>query len=201
MELAETASILLNATSRSLCILDELGRGTATFDGTAIAHAVTDHLVSKTRCRALFATHYHSLVDDWGMDPRVRLGHMDCIVCNKQEESGDSEVGQPSNVTFLYKLCDGSSPRSYGINVAKLAGLPDAVTASAVRHSREYEQRLTSVDTQRFNADVITRNIYIRYFERLESVVGSLEGDISNEEFRCHVVELWNRFTHGISRA
>ena len=60
--------------------MDELGRGTATFDGTAIAHAVVDHLVSQSRCAALFATHYHSLIEEWEMDPRVMLGHMDCFV-------------------------------------------------------------------------------------------------------------------------
>ena len=73
VELAETASILHLATEDSLAILDELGRGTATFDGTAIAHAVVDHLVQRTRCRALFATHYHSLVDDWEVDARVQV--------------------------------------------------------------------------------------------------------------------------------
>lgn len=65
--------------------MDELGRGTATFDGTAIAHAVVEHLVSRKHCRALFATHYHSLVNDWALDPRVMLGHMDCLVQSGEE--------------------------------------------------------------------------------------------------------------------
>ena len=76
VELAETATVLRVATQDSLCILDELGRGTATHDGTAIAHAVVDRLVRTTRCRTLFATHYHSLVDEWGVDPRVHLGEL-----------------------------------------------------------------------------------------------------------------------------
>lgn len=70
VELAETSIILRSASEDSLCILDELGRGTATFDGTAIAHSVVEYLVSKTRCRTLFATHYHLLVEDWEIDPR-----------------------------------------------------------------------------------------------------------------------------------
>ena len=146
VELAETATILKAATENSLCILDELGRGTATFDGTAIAHAVVDHLARSTRCRALFATHYHSLVDDWEMDARVQLGHMDCLVQDAAEGSG-SEVTVVGNdeeeeVTFLYRLCSGSSPRSYGINVARLARLPQEVIALAMRQSREFEQRM-----------------------------------------------------------
>ena len=73
VELAETAIILKAATQDSLCILDELGRGTATHDGTAIAHAVVDRLVRTTRCCCLFATHYHSLLDDWGFDPVISI--------------------------------------------------------------------------------------------------------------------------------
>lgn len=83
VELAEAATVLHHATPHSLVILDELGRGTSTFDGTAIAHAVVDHLVHATRCRAMFATHYHSLVDDWHRHPAdVALGHMACLVEN-----------------------------------------------------------------------------------------------------------------------
>merc|ERR1711871_588367 len=135
VELAETATILRASTEFSLCILDELGRGTATHDGSAIAHAVVEHLVSTTRCRCLFATHYHSLVDDWSLDPRVRLGHMDCIV-QGGHSLGDEEV------TFLYRLCAGSSPKSYGVNVAKLAHLPAAVVELAAQRSREFEEQM-----------------------------------------------------------
>ena len=80
VELLETASILKNATEKSLVILDELGRGTATFDGAAIAHSVVDHLVKQAKCRALFATHYHDLVRSWSSHYSVQLGHMDCLV-------------------------------------------------------------------------------------------------------------------------
>jgi len=102
VELSETANILHHATQRSLVILDELGRGTSTFDGTAIAHAVATYLVNTINCRAIFATHYHSLIDDWREDPRVQFGHMACLV----EPDGDEQ-----KVTFLYRLAEGPSPK------------------------------------------------------------------------------------------
>lgn len=74
VELSETANILQHATPHSLVILDELGRGTSTFDGTAIAHAVVKYLVEQKQCRTLFATHYHSLVEDWRGSDRVCFG-------------------------------------------------------------------------------------------------------------------------------
>ena len=148
-------------TQHSLCILDELGRGTATFDGTAIAHAVVNHLASHTRCRAIFATHYHSLVHDWEGDPRVAMGHMQCVVGGQDDaEDQDQDQGQgqgmdgskhatsssqaaaTEEVTFLYQLSPGASPRSYGINVARLAQLPQEVIALAVRQSAEFERSL-----------------------------------------------------------
>lgn len=189
VELAETASILLNATTHSLCILDELGRGTATFDGTAIAHAVTDHLVTKVCCRAMFATHYHSLVEDWEMDPRVSLGHMDCIVQGSDEATKDSE-----NVTFLYKLCGGASPKSYGINVAKLAKLPEIVIQLARQHSQAFELRCAAET----GADLVARDLYVKYFDRLVSLARSIDSPLSDGELVFCVQELWKRFVHAV---
>lgn len=95
VELSEASTVLHHATAKSLVILDELGRGTATFDGTAIAHAVVSHLVHNSSCRALFATHYHSLCDDWAVHPElVSLGHMACMVENDGRD-----------ITFLYVSC------------------------------------------------------------------------------------------------
>jgi len=128
VELNEAAQVLLHASNRSLVILDELGRGTSTFDGTAIAHAVVHHLTSQIKCRALFATHYHSLVDEWKQNATVQLGHMSCLV-----ENGGRDI------TFLYQLAAGSAPRSFGINVARLARLPEAVLALAARKSAAFE--------------------------------------------------------------
>lgn len=196
VELAETALILKSATADSLCILDELGRGTSTFDGTAIAHSVVDHLVGKVRCRTLFATHYHSLADDWAVDPRVKLGHMDCLV---QSLNGDKLDDESDKVTFLYHLCDGSSPKSYGVNVARLAGLPAEVLALAVQQSDEFLSRST-FDAEADCANGLARkNAFVirqRYFDTLVSLVSST---MSDSELLAVTAELWRRCNHDLS--
>ena len=133
-ELAETSAMLRRATSHSLVAMDELGRGTSTSDGAAIASAVSDHLVN-LGARTMFSTHYHRLADDRANDARVRLGHMGCDV---RGESGAEEV------TFLYKLTEGSCPRSYGVNVARLAGLPEDVVRAAAKASKEMEEEMNA---------------------------------------------------------
>ena len=90
-----------------MVFLDELGRGTSTFDGTAIASATVKHLVERSQCLSLFATHYHSLLDEWKNAPNVRLGHMQCIV---DDDDGTDSEGN-SNITFLYTLGPGSCPK------------------------------------------------------------------------------------------
>jgi DNA mismatch repair protein MutS len=118
VEMTETAAILHNATRRSLVVLDEIGRGTSTFDGVSIAWAVAEHLHDRVGCRTLFATHYHELQDL----ARERAGVRNLTVAVR-------EVGD--QVVFLRKLVSGGASRSYGIEVAKLAGLPAEVLARA----------------------------------------------------------------------
>lgn len=147
VELAETAVALRGATRRSLVIMDELGRGTSTFDGTAIASASVKHLVESNKCLTLFATHYHSLLEDWKDKPSVRLGHMECFVeengtMDESEDGEQSEKG--SNITFLYTLGEGSCPKSFGINVARLAGLPEEVLQKAKSVSSSFEETMSS---------------------------------------------------------
>lgn len=117
VELNETSLILKHCTHNSLVLLDELGRGTSTYDGTAIAQSVANFLAD-LQCRTLFSTHYHSLVDNFYGDPRIKLGHMACMV-----ENEDSSDVTKENVTFLYKYSSGSCPKSFGFNAAKLAGI------------------------------------------------------------------------------
>ena len=118
VEMVETAVILNQASERSLVILDEIGRGTATFDGLSIAWASIEHLHESNRCRALFATHYHELTA-----LSARLPRMFNATVRVKEWQGD--------VVFLHEVLPGSADRSYGIQVAKLAGLPPAVVARA----------------------------------------------------------------------
>eukprot|EP01138_Halocafeteria_seosinensis_P012515 gb/GECG01012788.1/.p1 GENE.gb/GECG01012788.1/~~gb/GECG01012788.1/.p1 ORF type:complete len:1600 (+),score=274.54 gb/GECG01012788.1/:1-4800(+) len=137
VELAETSTILHSASSQSLVILDELGRGTSTFDGNAIAYAVTRNLTKKVGTRTLFATHYHTLCEEFEQDPKVDMAHMDCMV----EDGKDTA----SSVTFLYRLKHGACPKSYGLNVARLARLPEEVIQRAKEKSEEFEKSLETV--------------------------------------------------------
>lgn len=132
IELSETAGALTRATQHSLVALDELGRGTATTDGAAIAASVLDYLASEVKCRGIFATHYHHISDSHINDRAVSLRHMAC----KVTEDGDDTLEE---VTFLYKLTDGPCPKSYGVNVARLAGLPMRVVKRAGTISRQTE--------------------------------------------------------------
>ncbi|WP_173978428.1 DNA mismatch repair protein MutS [Magnetospirillum sp. UT-4] len=118
VEMVETAAILNQSGERALVILDEIGRGTATFDGLSIAWSVVEHLHETNRCRALFATHYHELTS-----LTARLPHLSCHQMRVKEWQGD--------VVFLHEVAAGAADRSYGIHVARLAGLPAAVVARA----------------------------------------------------------------------
>jgi DNA mismatch repair protein MutS len=120
VEMSETSAILHDATAQSLVLLDEIGRGTSTYDGVAIAWAVTEHLHDRVGCKTMFATHYHEL-----MQLPERLQHARNLNVAVRER-GDA-------VVFLHRLEPGGTDRSYGIHVAQLAGLPSSV----VRRARE----------------------------------------------------------------
>ncbi|MFL5243083.1 MAG: DNA mismatch repair protein MutS [Gemmataceae bacterium] len=114
VEMTEAANILNNATARSLVILDEIGRGTSTYDGVSLAWAITEYLHDQIGCRALFATHYHELAQLAGKLPGLR--NYNAVV-----KEGDEEI------VFLHKMEPGSADKSYGIHVARLAGAPEEV--------------------------------------------------------------------------
>jgi DNA mismatch repair protein MutS len=130
VEMVETANILHHATPRSLVILDEIGRGTSTYDGLAIARAVIEYLHNNKRCgaRTLFATHYHELVEVAQMLPRIR-----CMNVAVTEEGG--------KVVFLRKIVPGGADKSYGIHVAQLAGIPRPVIHRAEEILVELERK------------------------------------------------------------
>ncbi|XP_010915052.1 DNA mismatch repair protein MSH7 [Elaeis guineensis] len=132
VECAETASVLQNATQDSLVLLDELGRGTSTFDGYAIAYAVFRHLVERVRCRLLFATHYHPLTKEFASHPHVSLQHMACAFKARAGCSFDRD----GDLVFLYRLASGACPESYGLQVALMAGIPKQVVETASKASQ-----------------------------------------------------------------
>ncbi len=149
-EMIETANILNNATNRSLVILDEVGRGTSTHDGLAIAWATVEHLHNDERCRprTLFATHYRELTDIANFLPRVK--NYSFIVQEKGEK-----------VIFLRKLQPGPADKSYGIAVARLAGLPEKVLARAkelLKHLTQTEQRNLTMLKQTNELPVVAEN-------------------------------------------
>ena len=131
VEMTEVANILRNATAKSLLILDEIGRGTSTFDGLAIAWAVIEHISNTKLCGAktLFATHYHELTELEGKIPGVNN------YCIAVKEKGD-------DIVFLRKIVKGGADKSYGIQVAKLAGVPDSVISRA----KELVEELSDAD-------------------------------------------------------
>ncbi|KAI9478101.1 MAG: muts domain V-domain-containing protein [Benjaminiella poitrasii] len=137
VEMQETSDILRRATSRSLVVLDELGRGTSTHDGQAIAHAVLHHFLSQVRCVTLFVTHYPMLgrVFAEQFPDQMRNCYMDYI------EQEDKEAGM-SNIVFLYKLADGIAMNSYGMNVARLAGIPLSIIKRAKEKAEEKKKQM-----------------------------------------------------------
>ena len=118
VEMTETANILNNATPHSLVILDEIGRGTSTFDGISLAWAITEHIHDGIGCRTLFATHYHELVELEKTKPRLRNA-------NVAVRENDGEI------VFLHQIVPGGADQSYGIHVARLAGVPAPVLERA----------------------------------------------------------------------
>ena len=118
VEMSESSAILHGATDRSLVLLDEIGRGTSTFDGVAIAWAVTEHLHDHIGCKTVFATHYHELTQLTETLQHARN-------CNVAVREVDDDI------VFLYRLQPGGSDRSYGVQVARLAGLPREVVQRA----------------------------------------------------------------------
>ncbi|HEV7844080.1 MAG TPA: hypothetical protein VGO69_10320, partial [Pyrinomonadaceae bacterium] len=127
-EMVETAQILHHATPRSLILLDELGRGTSTYDGLAVARAVLEYIHNhpQIRSKTLFATHYHELTELADVLPRLKNLHVEI-------------AEQGSDLIFLYKISEGSALKSYGVYAAKLAGLPRPVVRRAEHLLAEYE--------------------------------------------------------------
>jgi DNA mismatch repair protein MutS len=158
VEMVETAAILNQATERSLVILDEIGRGTATFDGLSIAWAAVEHLHEANRCRGLFATHFHELTV-----LSEKLGRLSNATMRVKEWDGD--------VIFLHEVGPGAADRSYGIQVARLAGLP----ASVVARARDVLTRLEDADRKNPASQLIDDLPLFQVAVRREEALGKRE--------------------------
>ena len=133
VEMTETANILNNATDRSLVVLDEVGRGTSTFDGLSLAWSIVEHLHNQVGAKTLFATHYHELTELAGRLPRLRNFNVAVREWNEQ-------------IVFLHKIVEGGADKSYGIHVARLAGVPKPVIERAKAILRNLEETELSPD-------------------------------------------------------
>ncbi|KAI1756474.1 muts domain V-domain-containing protein [Xylaria castorea] len=192
VEVSETARILRSATPRSIVILDELGRGTSTYDGAAIAQAVLQHVVEETRCLTLFITHYQSLARvAEGLAGKCTNVHMRFTATKKSCNGGDDSKiiksrgegldratgSEPfegdEEITFLYEVGEGVAHRSYGLNVARLARIPRRVLDVAAKKSRELEDEIKKRrlgGAARLLADVLGNDS-----EQLDHLISSIE--------------------------
>ena len=163
VEMTETATILNTATKRSLVLLDEMGRGTATFDGLSLAWATVEYLHAETGARTLFATHYHELTMLAEKLPRVRN-----LRVGVKEAAG--------GIVFLHNIEPGAASKSYGIEVARLAGLPSVVIERAKRVLRQHEkqERYAAADMQQLQPEPVQLTIFTplsqRIVDRIEAV-------------------------------
>ncbi|MBK9293994.1 MAG: DNA mismatch repair protein MutS [Oligoflexia bacterium] len=141
VEMTETAQIVREATENSLIILDEIGRGTSTYDGLSLAHAILEYFVSHVKAYTFFATHYHELTDISLTQVMVKNAHMSI------EEHKDELI-------FLRKLTSGPANRSYGIEVAKLAGLPSSITTQALKILKDLTIKSQSINSKQMAFDL-----------------------------------------------
>jgi len=141
VEMTETANIINNATERSLVILDEVGRGTSTYDGLSLAWAITEHIATKIKCRTLFATHYHELTELADLFTNIKN-------CNVAVREWMDEV------VFLHKILPGGTDKSYGIHVAKLAGVPKSI----LERSKEILEELESTFQKEATGEHLSRH-------------------------------------------
>ncbi|KAB7498210.1 DNA mismatch repair protein Msh3 [Armadillidium nasatum] len=132
VEIGETSDIMRVATHKSLVILDELGRGTSTHDGVALATASLDFFLNKIKCLTIFVTHYLTLCDFGDLYPDIVGNHHMSFIVNEDGDDSDVDV-----ITFLYQLTSGDAGQSYGLNVARLANIPQAVLKESIFHVEE----------------------------------------------------------------
>lgn len=169
VEMNETASILNNLSPRSLVLLDEIGRGTSTYDGISIAWAIAEyiHQHPKAHCKTLFATHYHELNEMTNKFPRI-----------KNYTVSVKEVG--TKILFLRKLIEGGSEHSFGIHVAKLAGMPNPVIERATKMLKELETSNRGSDREKVKEAGNSADMQLSFFQLDDPILESIRDEVAN---------------------
>ncbi|MDG0972552.1 MAG: DNA mismatch repair protein MutS, partial [Crocinitomicaceae bacterium] len=169
VEMNETSSILNNLSPRSLVLLDEIGRGTSTYDGISIAWAIAEyiHQHPTAHCKTLFATHYHELNEMTNKFPRI-----------KNFNVAVKEVG--TKILFLRKLVEGGSEHSFGIHVAKLAGMPKAVIQRATKMLNDLEQSSRAKDRENFKEITQQPDMQLSFFQLDDPVLEQIRDEVQN---------------------
>jgi DNA mismatch repair protein MSH2 len=182
----ETANILKSATAESLIIIDELGRGTSTYDGFGLAWAISEHIVKEIGCFAMFATHFHELTALADQYPQVRNMHVTAHI------SGTGEDNAKREVTLLYKVEPGICDQSFGIHVAELVRFPDKVVRMAKRKADELEDFTTKHEDVGLNyskedveqGSAMLKQLLVRWKEQVHT------GEMTKEEQVAKLKEL-----------
>jgi DNA mismatch repair protein MutS len=169
VEMNETASILNNLSPRSLVLLDEIGRGTSTYDGISIAWAIAEyiHQHPKAHCKTLFATHYHELNEMTNKFPRI-----------KNYTVSVKEVG--TKILFLRKLIEGGSEHSFGIHVAKLAGMPNPVIERASKMLKELEASNRGSEREKVKDAGNAADMQLSFFQLDDPVLEQIRDEVQN---------------------
>jgi DNA mismatch repair protein MutS len=188
VEMTETANIINNATDKSLVILDEVGRGTSTYDGLSLAWAITEHVANKLKCRTLFATHYHELTELSELFANVKN-------CNVAVREWMDEV------VFLHKILPGGTDKSYGIHVAKLAGVPKTI----LDRSKEILEELESTFQKEASGEHLARHKTkepdkdILFVQKHKSVLEKLASTDVNNLTPIEAINLLNKIKNEIN--
>lgn len=188
VEMIETANIINNATDKSLVILDEVGRGTSTYDGLSLAWAITEHIATKIKCRTLFATHYHELTELSELFDNIKN-------CNVAVREWMDEV------VFLHKILPGQTDKSYGIHVAKLAGIPKAVLERSKEILEDLESTFQAEATSEHLAKHKTKNNSdILFVQKHKTVLDKLAGLDVNNLTPIEAINLLNQIKEQINQ-
>jgi len=188
VEMTETANIINNATDRSLVILDEVGRGTSTYDGLSLAWAITEHIANRIKCRTLFATHYHELTELSELFANIKN-------CNVAVREWMDEV------VFLHKIIPGGTDKSYGIHVAKLAGVPKSI----LERSKEILEELESTFQKEATGEHLSRhstkepNKSTLFVQKHKSILDKLASTDVNNLTPIEAINLLNQIKQEIN--